>query len=57
MDILDRQTDEDLLKSALAEIAKAKNEIQCAKRDVDKAQSRLNFLVMLTNKLIDRKKD
>jgi hypothetical protein len=57
MDVLDKQTDEDLLKSSLAEIAKAKNEIQCAKRDIDKATSRLNFLIVLTNKLIDRKKD
>lgn len=57
MDILDRKTDSELLLSALAEIAKAKNEIQCAENDIKKARNRLNFLIVLTNKLIERQGD
>jgi hypothetical protein len=56
-DLLDNKTDEELLLSILAETAKANNEIACAKRDIAKAASRLNFLVVLANKMIDRKKD
>lgn len=54
-DLLDAKTDTELLKSLLAETAKAKNEITCAQGDIAKAQSRLNFLIVLINKLIDRK--
>lgn len=57
MDILDRKTDLELAQSALAEIAKAKNEVQSAERDLNKAKGRLNFLVVLANKMIDRQKD
>lgn len=53
-DLLDNKDNEDLLKSILAETAKANNEIACAKRDIAKAQSRLNFLIVLANKMIDR---
>jgi len=55
-DLMDTKTDEELLLSVIAETAKAKNEIACAKRDIDKATSRLNFLVVLSNKLIERTK-
>jgi hypothetical protein len=41
----------------LAEIAKASNEIACAKRDIEKATSRMNFLVVLANNLINRSTD
>ena len=57
MDILDRKTDKELLQSVVAEIAKANNEIKCAQRDLTKSQSRLNFLVVVANKLIERQKD
>jgi hypothetical protein len=57
MDILDRQTDEELIRSLLAEIAKANNELNCATNDLKKARSRLSFLIALTNKLIDRQGD
>jgi hypothetical protein len=50
-------SDEQMLRSMLAETAKANNEIRCAQADLDKAKNRLGFLVMLTNKLIDRKKE
>lgn len=54
MDLLDTKTDQELLQSMIAETAKAKNEVSCAKRDLEKATNRLNFLVVLANKLIDR---
>lgn len=56
-DLMENKTDEELLQSILAETAKANNEIACAKRDITKATSRLNFLIVLANKLIDRKQD
>jgi hypothetical protein len=57
MDLLDSKTDQDLLRSLLAELAKANNEIKCAKADLDKATSRMKFLILLANILIDRQKD
>jgi len=57
MDVLDRQTDEELIRSLLAEIAKANNELNCATNDLKKARSRLSFLIALTNELIDRQGD
>jgi len=56
-DILDTKTDVELLQSIIAESAKAGNEIACAKRDIEKATSRLSFLVVLANKMIERSKD
>lgn len=53
--LLDQKTDEDLLKSLLAEVAKASAELKCAHQDVQKAQSRLSFVLMLANTLINRK--
>lgn len=57
MDILDSKTDQQLLQSLIAEIAKATNEIRCARGDIDKAQGRIKFLLVLTNTLIERHKD
>lgn len=57
MDILDQKTDDELLKSILAESAKAKNETFCAKKDLDKVQSRLDFILVLVNTLIKRQED
>ena len=54
MQILDSKTDRELLKSLLAEIAKASNEIRCAQTDLTKAQSRLSFLIAVSNELISR---
>jgi len=56
-DIMDHKTDKELLQSALAEVAKANNEINCATADIKKSKSRLNFLIVLVNKLIERQKD
>lgn len=57
MDMLENKTDQELLQSLLAEVAKAKNELRCARGDVEKAQSRLNFLIVVANELINRKED
>jgi hypothetical protein len=57
MDLIDSKSDSELLESTLVEIAKSKNEIACAKRDIQKVENRLNFCIVLANKLIDRKGD
>jgi hypothetical protein len=57
MDILKDKTDRELLDSLLAEIAKAKNEIKCARGDLEKAQSRIGFLIVVANELINRQGD
>lgn len=57
MNVLDQKTDKELEQSLLAEVAKASNEIKCARQDLDKASSRLNFLLVVVNKLINRQKD
>lgn len=57
MEILDKKTDKELLDSLIAETAKAKNETNCARRDLEKAQSRLDFTIVLANTLINRLKD
>lgn len=57
MDVIDSKTDKEILRSLLAEIAKAKNELNCAQTDLKKASNRLNFLIVLANKLIDRTGD
>jgi hypothetical protein len=57
MDLLDRKTDKELEQSLLAEVAKASNEIKCARNDLEKASNRINFLLVVINKLINRQKD
>jgi len=52
---IDSKTDTDLLRSLLAEVAKATNEMRCAQGDIQKAQSRLQFTVAVINELIQRK--
>jgi len=57
MDILDQKSDDDLIRSLLAELAKANNELKCARNDLDKASSRIGFLLVVANTLINRQKD
>lgn len=57
MDLLDKKTDDEILRTMLAEIAKANNEVRCARGDLDKAHGRLNFLLVLANKMIQRNGD
>jgi hypothetical protein len=54
MDVLDQKSNEELLKSLLAEVAKAQNEIRCSQQDLSKAQSRISFLLVVINTLIKR---
>lgn len=54
MDVLDKKSDLELLQSLLAEMAKANNEIRCAQADLQKAQNRMKFLILLANTLIER---
>ncbi len=51
---IDSKTDTELLRSLLAETAKATNEIRCAQGDLVKAQSRLAFTVAVVNTMIQR---
>lgn len=55
MDIITSKSTEELLQSLIAETAKAQSELTCARRDLEKAQGRLKFCLMLANTLIDRK--
>ena len=57
MDVLKDKSDKELLLSLLAEIAKAQNELRCARADIEKAQNRIRFVLVLTNELINRKED
>lgn len=57
MDIIDSKNDKELLESVIAEAAKATAEIRDAQNDIDKAKNRIKFVLMLANKMIDRKKD
>ena len=57
MDLIDKKTDSELARSLLAELAKAKNEIACARQDIEKATSRMNFMLVVLNKLISRQGD
>lgn len=57
MDIVENKTDRELLESLIAEIAKATNELRCAKADIDKAQSRIKFLLVIAHTLINRQGD
>jgi hypothetical protein len=57
MDILDSKSDKELLQSLVAEIAKATNEIKCAKGDIEKAQSRIKFLLVVAHTMLNRQGD
>jgi len=54
MDILDSKTDQELYRSLIAELAKARNELACAQTDLNKATGRLNFLLVIANELTHR---
>jgi hypothetical protein len=57
MDILENKSDQAILESILAEIAKSTNEIRCASGDIQKANSRMTFAIAAINHLINRQKD
>lgn len=53
-DILDTKSTQELLDSAVAEMAKAANELRCAQGDLQKATNRQKFVLVLLNKLVER---
>lgn len=57
MDVIENKSDKELIQSLIAEIAKANNELKCARGDVDKAQGRIKFATLLLHKLIERQGD
>lgn len=57
MHILQDKSDLELHQSMLAEIAKSTNELRCARGDLEKAASRLQFCIAVANELIERKQD
>ena len=57
MDLLNSKTDDELLRSLIAELAKTSNELRCAKQDLEKVTGRLSFALAVTNKLINRQGD
>lgn len=57
MELLKQKTDLELIKSILVESAKASNELACARRDIDKAVNRQNFILVLINELQTRQQD
>lgn len=61
MGLLNNTSDKDLIKGLMPEVAKAKHELKCAqdsisnlRKDVSKAESRLSYLIVLVNELLDR---
>ena len=57
MDVLDNKTTLELITSLVGEAAKASNELRCARADIEKIQSRLNFTLVLLNEVINRQGD
>lgn len=57
MDILHDKTPASLQASLIAELAKTTNELKCARTDLQKAQSRLQFCLAVANELINREED
>lgn len=54
MDAIDEATDLELLQSLLGSTAKAQNEINSAVADIEKAQRRIKFNIMLVHRLMER---
>ena len=52
--IFDDYPKEDILRSLVAECAKALAEIRCAKKDLDSAESRLKFLLSAIHYIKDK---
>lgn len=57
MDVLQDKTNNALLVSMIAEMAKATNELKCAQTDLQKAKGRLQFCIAVANEMINRKED
>lgn len=57
MKVLEDKSNIELLQSIIAEMAKMSNELKCSQQDISKAQSRLTFLLVTANEMINRIKD
>ena len=55
-DVLGSKTDQQLIDSLLAEVAKSSNEVKCSKADIAKIESRLSFAIVILNELKHRNK-
>jgi hypothetical protein len=56
MDVFNNKTNDELVQSLLAELAKARNELACARGDIDKATGRIAFLLAIANTILNRSK-
>lgn len=54
MDLIDNKDEAELLATVIKECAKAQSELKCAFGDLEKAQKRLSFVLLLVNRLKDR---
>lgn len=57
MDVLKRRTQQELIQSLLAEIAKSQNEVRCAQGDLNKANNRISFCIAVLNEILSRPKE
>jgi hypothetical protein len=55
MQIWDRHPTSEILKTLEMELAKAKNELRCAKNDVEKTTNRVNFMLSAVHHLQNKK--
>ena len=53
-DLIETKSSLALYNSLLGEAAKSQNELKCAQRDVEKALTRMSFILLIINALIDR---
>lgn len=53
MQIWEKHSKAEILSSITAEIAKAQNELRCARGDVEKAQGRIQFALSAVKHLTD----
>lgn len=54
MDVIENKSRKQILQSIQADIAKAKNEVRCAQKDLGTVYSRLEFNALLITKLLER---
>jgi len=52
--IFDNHSRDDILKSLIAEVAKALAELRCAKNDIQQAENRLKFLMSAIHYIKDK---
>lgn len=55
MQIWDKHTTKEILNSITGEVAKAQNELNCAKRDIDKASGRIQFCLSAIKHLTENR--